>query len=212
MESKDEAMGIPIDPHRQTIIDLQIFIQSYQQQGFLVYLLMDNNQVGLHVFQQQDILIKVCIPLGFKYDRNIYGSIATLIEACNLVNIYKLKYGDVPATHNGVSLQIDFDFLSYAATEFIYKCGILYFNSLFSSDHRALFVLFKQLENHNVASRIDSLVVIKITAWLPSHEETFNKIDRDFERAVKCVANSCRRNAHKKHQWTDAYSRAIYSI
>jgi hypothetical protein len=64
--------------------------------------------------------------------------------------------------------------------------------------------LFKQLANHNVASRIDSLIVIEITAWLPSHEETFNKIDRDVERAMKCTANSCRCNAHKKHRWTDA--------
>jgi hypothetical protein len=59
MESKDETMGIPIDIHRQTICDLQIFIQSYQQQGFLVFLLMDGNQEELHLFQQQDIPTKV---------------------------------------------------------------------------------------------------------------------------------------------------------
>jgi hypothetical protein len=29
---------------------------------------------------------------------------------------------------------------------------------------------------------------------------------------MKCAANSCRRNAHKKHHLADAYSRAIYSI
>jgi hypothetical protein len=197
MESEDEAKGIPIDPHRQTIRDLQICIQSYQQQGFLIFLLLDSNQDDLHFFQQQDIMTKVCTPLGLNYDRKIYGSIATLLEACNLVNIHKLKHGDVPATHNTGSLQIDFGFLSYAATEFIYKCGILDFNALFSIDHRALFIdidifrllgflvqgtqkalerelklhnprlaeeyqsyLFKQLSNHIVDSRIDSLIYI----------------------------------------------------
>jgi hypothetical protein len=140
MESEDEAMGIPIDPHRRTIHHLQIFIQSYQQQGFLMFLLIYGNQDNLHVFQQQDIPTKACTPIGFNYDINIDGSIATLIEACNLVNIHKLKHGDAPATHNTGSLQIYFDFLSYAATESIYKCGIVDFNALFSSDHRALFI------------------------------------------------------------------------
>jgi hypothetical protein len=101
---------------------------------------MDGNPVNLHVFQQQYIPTKVCTPLGFNYDRNIDGSIATLIEACNLINIHKLKCGDVPVTYNAGSLQTYFGFLSYAATEFIYKCGILELNALFSSDHRALFI------------------------------------------------------------------------
>jgi hypothetical protein len=51
MESEDEAMGIPIYPNRQMICYLKIFIQSYQQQGFLIFLLMDGNQDSLHVFQ-----------------------------------------------------------------------------------------------------------------------------------------------------------------
>jgi hypothetical protein len=52
MESEDESIGIPIDPHHQTIRDLQIFIQSYQQQGFLIFLLVDGNEDDI---QQQDI-------------------------------------------------------------------------------------------------------------------------------------------------------------
>jgi hypothetical protein len=106
MESEDEAMGIPIDPHRKTIRDLHILIQSYQQQRLLIFLLMDGNQDDLRVFQQQDIPNKVCTPLGFNYDKNIDGSIATLIESCNLINIHKLKHGYVPATHNAGSLQM----------------------------------------------------------------------------------------------------------
>jgi hypothetical protein len=117
-----------------------MIIQSYQQQGFLIFLLMDGNQDDLHVFKQQYIPTKVCTPLGFNYDRNIDGSIATLIASCNLVNIHKLKHGDVPATHNARSLQNDFGFLSYAATEFIYKCVILDFSAFFSINQIELFI------------------------------------------------------------------------
>jgi hypothetical protein len=140
MESEDESLGLPIDPHHQTIRDLQIFIQSYQQQGFFISLLMDGNQDDLHAFQQQDIPTKVCSLLRFNYDKHIDGSTTTLIESCNLVNIHKLMHGDVPATHKSGSFQIDFAFLSYGAIEFIHRCGVLDFNALFSSDHRSLFL------------------------------------------------------------------------
>jgi hypothetical protein len=152
------------------------------------------------------------------------GSVATLAGTCNLVNIH-----NVPATHNSGSNQIDFAFISYAATEFVFRCGILYFNSLFSINHRPLFIgidilhllgypvqgtvkslecdlkindprlvevyqapLFQQPINHNVASRIDSLYIVDITAWPPGHKNKFNQIDRDVEHSMKCVANACR--------------------
>jgi hypothetical protein len=101
---------------------------------------MDGNQNDLHVFQQQDVPTKLCTPLGFNYDKNIDGSIATLVESCNLVSIHKLKHGDVPATYDAGSFQIDFVFLSYDATKFIHRCSVLEFNALFSSDHRSLFL------------------------------------------------------------------------
>jgi hypothetical protein len=68
VESEDEAMGIPINPHRQTIRHLHIFIQSYQQQGLLIFLLMEGNEDDLHIFQQQYIPTKLCTPLGFNDD------------------------------------------------------------------------------------------------------------------------------------------------
>jgi hypothetical protein len=53
MEEEHESIPFPIDPHRQTIRDLQIFIVSYQQDGYLVFLLMDGNQDDTHVFWEQ---------------------------------------------------------------------------------------------------------------------------------------------------------------
>jgi hypothetical protein len=63
MESEDESIGIPIDPHRQTMRDLQIFIQGYQQQGYFIFLLMDGNKNDSHVLQPQDIRNRVHTPL-----------------------------------------------------------------------------------------------------------------------------------------------------
>jgi hypothetical protein len=161
---------------------------------------MDGNQNDSHVFQPQDIHNCVHTPLGFNYDKNIDGSIATLAESCNIVNIHKLKHDNVPATHNAGSEQIDFIYISQAATE-------LY------SDHRPLFLdidilrllgypvqgtvefldrdlklndprlvkvyqsyLFQQLLNHNVAARLDSSYLVNASAWLISHDNKFNQI------------------------------------
>jgi hypothetical protein len=62
MESEDESIGSPIYPHHQTIRDLQIFIQGYQQQGYFIFLLMDGNQNDSHVFQPQDICNRAHAP------------------------------------------------------------------------------------------------------------------------------------------------------
>jgi hypothetical protein len=101
---------------------------------------MDGHQNESHVFQPQYINNRVYTPLGFNYDKNIDGSVATLAESCNLVKIHKLKHDNVPATHNTRSEQIDFIYISQAAAEFAFRCGILDFNSLFYSDHRPLFL------------------------------------------------------------------------
>jgi hypothetical protein len=51
MESEEEFIGLPIDPHCQMICDLEIFIQSYQQQEFFIFFCMNGNQDYMHIFQ-----------------------------------------------------------------------------------------------------------------------------------------------------------------
>jgi hypothetical protein len=115
MEDKMESITYPIDPHRQIIRDLQIFIASYQQEGYLVYLLMDGHQEDLHVFCEQEYDVKCCTPLGFHYDKTIDGSFASMVDACNLVNIHKHKHVHTPPTQTSGSTQIYFIFKSSAA-------------------------------------------------------------------------------------------------
>jgi hypothetical protein len=72
--------------------------------------------------------------------------------------------------------------------------------------------LFQQLLNHNAAARLDSLYLVNASAWLISHENKFNQIDRDVARDMTCAANACLRKSYKKHKWTEEYTHGIYSI
>jgi hypothetical protein len=139
MEDEMESIPYPIDPHSQTIRDLQIFIASYQQEGYLVFLFMDGNQDDLHVFCEQEYNGKCCTPLGFHYNKTIDVLIASMVDACDLVNIHKHKHVHTPPAQTSRLTQIDFIFMFSAATELIFRCRILDFNTLFSSDHRPLY-------------------------------------------------------------------------
>jgi hypothetical protein len=132
MEDEHKSIPFPIDPHRQTIRDLQIFIASYQQDGYLIFLLVDGNQDDTHVFRSQKYDGKCCTPLGFHYDKSIDRSIASMVDECDLVNIHKLKHGNTPPTQSSGSTHIDFIFVSATAAEFVEYCGILDYNTIFS--------------------------------------------------------------------------------
>jgi hypothetical protein len=113
MEEEIESTPFPIGPHRQTIRNLQIFIGSYQQERYLIFLFMDGKQDDLHVFREQEYDEKCCTPLGFHYDKTIDGSIASMVDAFYLVNIH--KHVNNPPTQASGSTQINFIFMSSAA-------------------------------------------------------------------------------------------------
>jgi hypothetical protein len=87
MEDEMESITYPIDPRIHTIRDLQIFIASYQQEGYLIFLFMDGNQDDLYVFCEQEYYGKCCTPLGFNYDKTIDSLIVSMVYACDLVKI-----------------------------------------------------------------------------------------------------------------------------
>jgi hypothetical protein len=99
---------------------------------------MDGNQDDLHIFREQEYNGKCCTPLGFHYNTSIDGSIASMVDAWDMVNIHKHKNFGTPPTQSSGSTQIYFIFLSAAAVFF--RCGILDFNTLFSSDRRPLYI------------------------------------------------------------------------
>jgi hypothetical protein len=115
---------------------------KYIEQYFTVNLAMDGNGSDSHSFRTPAAPINMTTPLGFNYNEIISGSIADMIEACNLVNIHMLHHGEAPPTHKHGSRLIDVMFISQRLVENVEACGILPFDKIFVSDHRPLYVDF----------------------------------------------------------------------
>jgi hypothetical protein len=111
MEQEKESRLLPLYPHQQTIQDLQIFMRRHLQDGYTVNLTIYGNKSDAHLFLPPTYNSHITTPLGFKYDSRISGSIAAMLEACDLVNIHRLHHGVAPSTHTQGSHQIDFMFI-----------------------------------------------------------------------------------------------------
>jgi hypothetical protein len=112
MEQENESHLLPLDPHLQTIWDLQIFIVQHLQDGYTVSLALDGNELDSHLFCPPAYNSCIPTPLGSNYDYHISGYIAVMLEACELVNIRTLQHREAPATHKQGSHEIDFMFIS----------------------------------------------------------------------------------------------------
>jgi hypothetical protein len=142
MEQENESRLLPIDPNRQTIHDLHIFILQHLQDASTVSLAKDGNESDAHLFCSPSYSSRLTTPLGFNFDSRISGSIATILEACELVNSNTLQHGEAPATHKQGSRQIDFMLISRSLVRNVKGCGILSFDSMLPSEHIPLYVDF----------------------------------------------------------------------
>jgi hypothetical protein len=115
---------------------------KHLQDGYTINLPIDGNESDIHLFCPPAYNIRLTTPLGFNYDSRISGSIAAMIEACDLVNIHTLQHRGAPATHRQGSQQINFMCVSRSLIIHVEECGILPFNSMFSSNHIPLYVDF----------------------------------------------------------------------
>jgi hypothetical protein len=112
MEQEDESQLALLDPHKQTVQDLQVFMLQHIEQGFTINPAMDGNKSGTHSFQAPTVANRITTPLGFNYNKQISVSIADMLKACELVNIHTLQHGEAPPTHKHRSRQTDFMFIS----------------------------------------------------------------------------------------------------
>jgi hypothetical protein len=103
--------------------------------GYTVNLAIDGNASDTHLYRPPTHNIRITTPLGFNYDSWISGSIAEMIEACDLVNIHTVQHGEASERHKQGSQQIDFNFILHSLVIHVKECGILPFDSMFSSDH-----------------------------------------------------------------------------
>jgi hypothetical protein len=109
-----------VDQQKQTLIDLQYFIEKLKATGHKVLILMDANQAEEKTYQQQAHNIKLVMKKGFHVDGTIDGSLQSFIQNCGLVNILRQMHeGVVPNTHTRGSVQIDFPLITSGLAEHV---------------------------------------------------------------------------------------------
>jgi hypothetical protein len=83
----DETARVEINPHKQTMIDLEYFTEELKTDGFEVVVFIDANEPLDHRVRLQNHDHKYKSEKGFHIDGSIDGSIATYSQNCGLSNI-----------------------------------------------------------------------------------------------------------------------------
>jgi hypothetical protein len=81
MEQEDESQLALLEPRKQKIRYLQVFMLQHIEHGFTANLAMDGNESSSHSYRAPTVDSRITIPLGFNYDERISGSIADMLEA-----------------------------------------------------------------------------------------------------------------------------------
>jgi hypothetical protein len=140
MYADEELRPFMMNPHHQTMIDIQYFVQNLQEKGHEIIVMIDTNQSEGQYYQSQLHNGKIRTAQGFHVDGSIDRSIQTFISKCGLDNAITLMHdGLVPNTHMRGSSHIDFPLTSAVLREYIKKVGILD-NLVLHSDHRGMFL------------------------------------------------------------------------
>jgi hypothetical protein len=103
----DELRPYVLNPHKQTLIDLQYFVQEIQQQGDDVILFLDANQYEHQIYWSQEHNECFMIKCGFHVDGCIDRSLRTFMSNCGLNNALTDVHSEqIPNTHVRGSKQI----------------------------------------------------------------------------------------------------------
>jgi hypothetical protein len=109
----NELRPYVVDPHKQTLIDLQYSVQGLQQDGEGEILFLDANQDEQQTYRPQEHNEYFKTRNGFHVDRSIDGSLRTLMANCGLTNaLTDVNSEQVQNTHARGSKQIDFALVS----------------------------------------------------------------------------------------------------
>jgi hypothetical protein len=68
MEQENEASILPLDPHHQTIRDLQIFMLQQINDGYTLNLAIDGKESDTHLCRPPIYNSRLTTLLGFNYD------------------------------------------------------------------------------------------------------------------------------------------------
>jgi hypothetical protein len=131
-----------IDPHRQTLVDLEYFVTNLRNIEHDVAIFIDANQNDKRCYRPQGYNKQFESYGGFNIDGRIDGSLKTFTENKGLVNALKNKHGsgNVPPTREPGSKVIDYVLVSEGLIPHITSIGILSQDAVFASNHRSFFM------------------------------------------------------------------------
>jgi hypothetical protein len=137
----EELIPYVLDPHKQTLIDLQYFVQELQQAGGdEVILFLDANQDEHQYYRPQDHNACFKTKGDFHVNGSIDGSLRTFIFNCGLTNALTDAHSEqVPNTHVRGSKKNYFALVTDGKRPCIKAVGLLDESNL-KSDHRAIFL------------------------------------------------------------------------
>jgi hypothetical protein len=138
----EELRPFLVDPYKQTLIDLQYFVQELQSQDLQheVFVMIDANQDEDQQYCDQGHPTQYMTSNYFHVDGSIDGSLRTFMGKCGLRNALREFHGGfVPNTHMRGSTQIDFVLTTGGLTDSIEAIGLLDC-SVLNSNHRALLI------------------------------------------------------------------------
>jgi hypothetical protein len=78
-----------LDPHKQTLIASQYFMEELKVNGHDVLIPMDTYQAYKQTFQPQTHNTKLVTKKGFHVDRSIDGSLKNFMQNCGLINVHR---------------------------------------------------------------------------------------------------------------------------
>jgi hypothetical protein len=134
----DELRPYVLDPHKQTLIDLQYLVQELQQEGEEVILFLYADQDYQQVYRTQECNECLKTKSEFHVDGSIDGSIRTFMTNCWLTNALTDVHSEqVPNTHVRGSKQIYIALVTDGIRPCIKAIGLLD-ESILKSDHRAI--------------------------------------------------------------------------
>jgi hypothetical protein len=135
MYEDEEMRPYLVDPHKQTLIDLQYHVEKLKADSHEVLIFMDANQAEEQVYQAPTHNEKFVTQKGFHVYGSIDGSLQSFIQNCGLINVLRRMHeGVVPNTHARGSAQIDFPLITYGLDEYVVDVGLLD-RSILQSDH-----------------------------------------------------------------------------
>jgi len=128
------------DPHRQCILDLQAWLETITAQGHAIILSLDSNE---DISEKEGSFHPLRYIEGkHPISKTHNGSLATLATTCGLIDPLASHHKDrpFPATYNRGQSRLDYILVSSSILPSVQRSGILPYQSIFYSDHRACFL------------------------------------------------------------------------